>query len=58
MTVADPNMAASWSLLGPSLPTQLTFGSTMDATKLEEARMLLQQMDYSRATRQDEDGDT
>ena len=55
MTVADPNMASSWSLLGPSQATQLTFGSSMDATKLEEARMLLSGMDYSR---QDEDGDT
>lgn len=58
MTVADPNMAPSWPLLGPSQTTQLSFGSSMDATKLEEARMLLNGMDYSRATRQDEDGDT
>ncbi|KAM8735492.1 NF-kappa-B inhibitor delta isoform 1-T1 [Acanthopagrus schlegelii] len=58
MPVADPSMASSWSLLGPSQTTQLSFGSSMDATKLEEARMLLSGMDYSRATRQDEDGDT
>ncbi|XP_051261548.1 NF-kappa-B inhibitor delta isoform X2 [Dicentrarchus labrax] len=58
MTVADHNMAPSWPLLGPSQTTQLSFGSSMDATKLEEARMLLNGMDYSRATRQDEDGDT
>lgn len=58
MTVADPSMASSsWSLLNPS-QTTLGFGSSMDATKLEEARMLLSTMDYSRATRQDEDGDT
>lgn len=30
----------------------------MDMAKLEEARMLLRGMDYSRATGQDEDGDT
>ncbi|XP_042345563.1 NF-kappa-B inhibitor delta isoform X2 [Plectropomus leopardus] len=58
MTVADPNMAPSWSLLAPGQATQLSFGSSMDATKLEEARMLLSGMDYSRATGQDEDGDT
>lgn len=58
MTVVDPSMASSWSLLGPSLSSQLSFGSPMDATKLDEARMLLNGMDYSRATRQDEDGDT
>ncbi|XP_029308497.1 NF-kappa-B inhibitor delta isoform X1 [Cottoperca gobio] len=58
MTVADPSMATSWSLVGPSHTAQLSFGSTMDATKLEEARMLLNGMDYSRATGQDEDGDT
>lgn len=58
MTAADPSMASSWSLLGPSQTTQLSFGSSMDATKLEEARMLLSGMDYSRATGQDEDGDT
>ncbi|XP_070691914.1 NF-kappa-B inhibitor delta [Pempheris klunzingeri] len=57
MTVADPSMATSWSLLGPSQSPQLSFGSSMDATKLEEARLLLSGMDYSRATRQDEDGD-
>uniref|UniRef100_A0A3Q4HS47 NF-kappa-B inhibitor delta-like n=1 Tax=Neolamprologus brichardi TaxID=32507 RepID=A0A3Q4HS47_NEOBR len=49
---------SSWSLLDPSQTTQLTFSSTMDTTKLEEARMLLSRMDYSRTTCQDEDGDT
>ncbi|XP_070768747.1 NF-kappa-B inhibitor delta [Enoplosus armatus] len=58
MTAADPSMATSWSLLSPSQTVQLGFGLSMDATKLEEARMLLNGMDYSRATRQDEDGDT
>ncbi|XP_034730514.1 NF-kappa-B inhibitor delta isoform X1 [Etheostoma cragini] len=58
MTVTDPSMVSSWSLLGPSQTTQLSFGSSMDATKLEEARMLLSGMDYSRAIGQDEDGDT
>ncbi|XP_039662375.1 NF-kappa-B inhibitor delta isoform X2 [Perca fluviatilis] len=56
--ITDPSMASSWSLLGPSQTAQLSFGSSMDATKLEEARMLLSGMDYSRATGQDEDGDT
>ncbi|XP_071325866.1 NF-kappa-B inhibitor delta isoform X2 [Trachinotus anak] len=58
MTVTDPSMASPWPLLGPSQTTQLSFGSSMDATKLEEARMLLNGMDYTRATGQDEDGDT
>lgn len=57
MTVEDPTMTSSWSLLAPSHTTPL-FGSAMDAAKLEEARMLLSGMDYIRATRQDEDGDT
>lgn len=58
MAVAEPSIASSWPLLGPSQSTQLTFGSSMDALKLDEARMLLSRMDYSRATCQDEDGDT
>ncbi|CAI5662658.1 NF-kappa-B inhibitor delta [Oreochromis niloticus] len=49
---------SSWSLLDPGQTTQLTFSPTMDTTKLEEARMLLSRMDYSRTTCQDEDGDT
>lgn len=56
MTVPDPSMTQSWPHVGLSQTTQV-YGS-MDATKLEEARMLLSGMDYSRATRQDEDGDT
>ncbi|XP_075965300.1 NF-kappa-B inhibitor delta isoform X2 [Anarhichas minor] len=56
--VTDPDMSSSWSLLGSSQTAQLSFGSSMDATKLEQARMLLNGMDYSRATGQDEDGDT
>lgn len=58
MTVMDPTMASSWPLLDPSQTTQLSFGPSMDVTKLEEARMQLNGMDYSRATCQDEDGDT
>lgn len=58
MTVANPNIVSSWSILGPDQTPQLSFGSSMDASKLEEARMLLRGMDYSRATGQDEDGDT
>ncbi|XP_061572589.1 NF-kappa-B inhibitor delta [Cololabis saira] len=57
MPVVDHSMA-SWSLLGPCQTTQLSFGPSMDASKLEEARMLLSGMDYSRAICQDEDGDT
>ncbi|XP_062254614.1 NF-kappa-B inhibitor delta [Platichthys flesus] len=55
MPVADPTLASSWSPLGLSQNTQMSFGSSMDAAKLEEARMLLSRMDY---TGQDEDGDT
>uniref|UniRef100_UPI0037E82A2D NF-kappa-B inhibitor delta n=1 Tax=Semicossyphus pulcher TaxID=241346 RepID=UPI0037E82A2D len=58
MAATDPTLPSSWSLLGPSPTTQPSFGSSMDTTKLEEARMLLNGMDYNRATRQDEDGDT
>ncbi|KAM7382750.1 hypothetical protein PAMP_002467 [Pampus punctatissimus] len=54
----DQSMASSWSLLGPSQTTQLSFGSPLDTNKLEEARMVVRGMDYSRATGQDEDGDT
>ncbi|KAK5862459.1 hypothetical protein PBY51_017855 [Eleginops maclovinus] len=58
MSVADPSMASSWSVLGPGQAEQLSFGSAIDIARLEEARMLLNGMDYSRATGQDEDGDT
>lgn len=58
MTVADQNMASSWSHLAPSQATQMGFGSGLDAAKLEEARMLIGEMDYNRAGGQDEDGDT
>lgn len=57
MTVADPSMTSSWSLVAPTHTPQ-GFGSPIDAAKLEKARMLLSGMAYSRATRQDEDGDT
>lgn len=50
-------MTSPWTPLVPS-QTQLNFGSSMDATKLDEARMLVSGMDYSRAVGQDEDGDT
>lgn len=58
MAVGDPSIASAWSPLcfGPN--SHLSFGTSMDTTKLEEARMLLSRMDYSRATCQDEDGDT
>nr|XP_054596326.1 NF-kappa-B inhibitor delta isoform X1 [Nothobranchius furzeri] len=58
LAVTDPSMVSPWSLLSPSQSTQLSFGPNMDAGKLEEARMLLKGMDYSRAICQDEDGDT
>ncbi|KAM9310481.1 NF-kappa-B inhibitor delta isoform 2-T2 [Pholidichthys leucotaenia] len=56
MAAVDSGMASSWSL--PIQSTQLSFGPSMDAVKLDEARMLLSRMDYSRTTCQDEDGDT
>ncbi|CAJ1061669.1 NF-kappa-B inhibitor delta isoform X5 [Xyrichtys novacula] len=58
LLVSDPSMSSPWPFLGSSQTTQMSFGSTMDVTKLEKARMLVSGMDYSRATRQDEDGDT
>ncbi|XP_074540277.1 NF-kappa-B inhibitor delta [Halichoeres trimaculatus] len=58
MLVPDPSMSSPWSFLGPSQASQLSFGSSMDAAKLDEARMLVSGMDDRRATRQDEDGDT
>lgn len=54
----DPSMSSVWSLMAPSPSQQAFFRSPMDMAKLEEARMLLRGMDYSRATGQDEDGDT
>ncbi|XP_068179544.1 NF-kappa-B inhibitor delta isoform X2 [Antennarius striatus] len=58
LAVTDLCMASSWSLLAPIQTAQQGFGSPMDVSKLEEARMLVRGMDQSRATRQDEDGDT
>ncbi|XP_035496194.2 NF-kappa-B inhibitor delta isoform X1 [Scophthalmus maximus] len=58
MSAAGPGSASPWSLLGLNQTKQMCFGLSMDATKLEEARMQLSGMDYSRATGQDEDGDT
>lgn len=55
VALPDTSMGSSWPLLGPS-PS--IFSPTMDAGKLEEARMLLSGMDYNRAICQDEDGDT
>ncbi|XP_011604092.2 NF-kappa-B inhibitor delta [Takifugu rubripes] len=56
---ADPSIqSSSWSRMGPSQSGQVFFGSPMDMAKLEEARMVLSRLDYSRATEQDEDGDT
>lgn len=57
MMVGDPGMTSSWSLLAPGLSAQ-GFHSTIDGEKLEKARMMLSGMAYSKATRQDEDGDT
>ncbi|PWA33742.1 hypothetical protein CCH79_00007588, partial [Gambusia affinis] len=58
MAVPEPSVAPSWSHLSLSDNTQHIYSSSMDTLKLEEARMLLSGMDYSRATCQDEDGDT
>ncbi|XP_020493112.1 NF-kappa-B inhibitor delta [Labrus bergylta] len=58
MPVTDPNLDPSWSVLVPSQNAQLSFRPPMDASKLQQARLLLNGMDYSRAIRQDEDGDT
>uniref|UniRef100_A0A3B3V648 Uncharacterized protein n=1 Tax=Poecilia latipinna TaxID=48699 RepID=A0A3B3V648_9TELE len=58
MVVPEPSVAPSWSHLGLSDNTQHIYSSSMDSLKLDEARMLLSGMDYSRATCQDEDGDT
>lgn len=58
MMVGDPGMTSPWPLLAaPGLSAQ-GFGSTIDGEKLEKARMMLSGMAYSKATRQDEDGDT
>lgn len=57
MMVGDPGMTSPWSLLAPGLSAQ-GFHSTIDGEKLEKARMMLSGMAYSKATRQDEDGDT
>ncbi|RVE62535.1 hypothetical protein OJAV_G00158010 [Oryzias javanicus] len=51
----DPSGSSSWELLGSSQIARHVFVPSMDAGKLEEARMLLNGMDY---TCQDEDGDT
>ncbi|MED6280297.1 hypothetical protein CHARACLAT_009266 [Characodon lateralis] len=56
VAVAEPNMASSWPHIGQT--TQHIYGSSMDSLKLDEARLLLSGMDYSRTTCQDEDGDT
>ncbi|XP_014324053.1 NF-kappa-B inhibitor delta [Xiphophorus maculatus] len=58
MAVPEPSVAPSWSHLSLSDNTQHIYSSSMDTLKLDEARMLLSGMDYSRATCQDEDGDT
>ncbi|XP_012718028.2 NF-kappa-B inhibitor delta isoform X1 [Fundulus heteroclitus] len=58
VAVTEQSMASSWPHLGPSQNTQHIYCSPMDSLKLDEARSLLRRMDYSRATCQDEDGDT
>ncbi|XP_034553378.1 NF-kappa-B inhibitor delta [Notolabrus celidotus] len=58
MLVSDTGMSSPWSFQDHSQTTQLSFGPSIDANKLEEARRLVRGMDDSRATRQDEDGDT
>ncbi|CAN9514340.1 unnamed protein product [Ophioblennius macclurei] len=58
MAAVDLSVATPWSLLDPSQAAPVGYCPSMDAGKLEEARMLLDGMDYSRTTCQDEDGDT
>ncbi|XP_048880543.1 NF-kappa-B inhibitor delta isoform X1 [Brienomyrus brachyistius] len=56
------SLSYSWtpvsSLHSHGAPSPQGFGEEMDAGKLEEARMSLQAMDYSKKMWQDEDGDT
>uniref|UniRef100_A0A672F7P5 Uncharacterized protein n=2 Tax=Salarias fasciatus TaxID=181472 RepID=A0A672F7P5_SALFA len=54
----DLSVTPPWTLVDPAQTAQVGYCPSMDAGKLEEARMLLNGMDYSRTTCQDEDGDT
>ncbi|XP_004078120.2 NF-kappa-B inhibitor delta [Oryzias latipes] len=55
VAVVDPSASSSWELLDSSQIAQQVFVPSMDASKLRDARMQLNGMDYSS---QDEDGDT
>ena len=60
-TGSDPSLTTPWPLqvgIGTSQSGHLTFGTPLDTHKLQEARMLINGMDFSRVTEQDEDGDT
>uniref|UniRef100_A0A3B3ZMJ3 Uncharacterized protein n=1 Tax=Periophthalmus magnuspinnatus TaxID=409849 RepID=A0A3B3ZMJ3_9GOBI len=55
------DLSSSWSIQAEVVPSQssiLSFGTPLDPNKLQEARMFIRGMDYSRTTEQDEDGDT
>ncbi|XP_061676376.1 NF-kappa-B inhibitor delta [Syngnathoides biaculeatus] len=58
MGAAGQSTVSTWSSLEPSQAPQASFGSCLDAATLENARMLLREMDYARIIGQDEDGDT
>ncbi|XP_057689189.1 NF-kappa-B inhibitor delta [Corythoichthys intestinalis] len=58
MPAADHSAASNWLPMEPSQASQPTFGKWLDSGTLEKARTLLRDMDYSRITGQDEDGDT
>ncbi|XP_054638357.1 NF-kappa-B inhibitor delta [Dunckerocampus dactyliophorus] len=58
MTGAGQSETSSWSRVQPSQAPPSTLGSWLDGSTLEKARRLLSDMDYSRVTGQDEDGDT
>ncbi|XP_077455732.1 NF-kappa-B inhibitor delta [Stigmatopora argus] len=58
MPAEDHSANNTWLPLEPSQASQPTFGMWMDYSTLEKARMVLREMDYSRITGQDEDGDT
>ncbi|KAK7886662.1 hypothetical protein WMY93_026283 [Mugilogobius chulae] len=59
--VTEPGLSSQWPIRAEMDSCQtsvLSFGSPLDANKLQEARIIINGMDYSRTTEQDEDGDT
>ncbi|KAM8825882.1 NF-kappa-B inhibitor delta [Synchiropus picturatus] len=57
MPMREQSCVSHWSMLKPCQAPPSIFGS-LDPHKLEEARLLVNGMDNSRVTQQDEDGDT